>query len=419
VSQLPPPPPPPPVRRPRTVFVGTPGRLRIAAVASVAVCLLLGASLTGTMVSRSRDISTARNHAAQLVRIQAIRSNLTQADAAATNAFLVGGLEPPDQRASYAAGIAGATAAIAQASAGSSDDATTLAKTNQLLAQYAGLIESARANNRQGFPIGSAYLRQASNLLRLQMLPPLATLVADEQARITNAYNLSATESDALIAFVVIALVVLVFIQIWLSAKTRRTFNMGLATATVIVAIAGLVGIGVMAEAQHSAKDVRAGSLAATAAIASARTDAFDAKSEESLTLINRGSGQPFEAEYQTLIADAREALKTKAVDPGLTPLLDAYDTAHVAVRKADDGGNWDGAVTLATGNGKSGTKAAFTAFDTSSKGELAIQASRASRDLGSARDPLDATAGLLFLAGIAAAVLAWRGIAVRLREYR
>jgi len=38
---------------------------------------------------------------------------------------------------------------------------------------------------------------------------------------------------------------------------------------------------------------------------------------------------------------------------------------------------------------------------------------------LSSARGPLAAIAGLLLLAGLASAVLAWRGIAARLREYR
>ena len=40
----------------------------------------------------------------QLVRIQAIQTNVVQADADATNAFLVGGLEPPAQRADYTDG---------------------------------------------------------------------------------------------------------------------------------------------------------------------------------------------------------------------------------------------------------------------------------------------------------------------------
>ena len=42
--------------------------------------------------------------------------------------------------------------------------------------QLHGLIESGRANNRQGFPVGAAYLRSASNSIRANALPPLAAL---------------------------------------------------------------------------------------------------------------------------------------------------------------------------------------------------------------------------------------------------
>ena len=38
------------------------------------------------------------------MRIQAIQTNVVQADADATNAFLVGGLEPAAQRADYTDG---------------------------------------------------------------------------------------------------------------------------------------------------------------------------------------------------------------------------------------------------------------------------------------------------------------------------
>jgi hypothetical protein len=425
MSQMPPMPPAPKARRRRAVFVGTPGRLRLAGVAAVVACLVFGFGATGAVAQRSSAIVDARNHAAQLVRIQDIRSHLTQADAAATNAFLVGGLEPTDQRASYTQGIAGATSAIADASAGSTADAQVLAKTNQLLAQYAGLIESARANNRQGFPIGQAYLRQASNLLRLDMLPPLARLRGAEEARITSSYDDAAQAGDALIVTLVLALVVLLIIQVWLSVKTRRTLNMGLAIATVIVALGGLVGVAAMAAAQHSANNVRFGSLDESDVIAGARTDAFDAKSAESLTLINRGSGQPFETHYKAVMNEAILTLQVTATHASsdtprrLATLLGAYDSAHRAVRAQDDGGNWDAAVRLATSDDPHGTKAAFAAFDASSKSALTDEAAHASDGLNSARRPLDVIAVLMFLAGLAAAVLAWRGIAVRLREYR
>jgi hypothetical protein len=406
----------------RTVFAGTPGRLRVAGAAAVAVCLVFGIASFGAVRDRSSAIADARNHAAQLVRIQDIRSNLTQADAAATNAFLVGGLEPVDQRTSYNEGIAGATASIAAASAGSTVDAQILAKTNQVLAQYAGLIESARANNRQGFPIGAAYLRQASNLLRTEGLPPLAQLVSSEQARITNAYDNATSADDAMIATLALAVLVLAIIQIWLSLKTRRTLNTSLATATAIVVVSGLVGLAAMTLAQHAATDVRTGSLTNTFALATARTDAFDAKSAESLTLINRGSGQPFEQHYQVVMKDANAAMSSISGRPSATTptaTLDTYESAHQLVRAHDDAGDWDAAVRLATTDDAHGTKTTFAAFDATSHLALTGQASHLSDGLNSARRPLGVIAVLLLLAGLASAALAWRGIATRLREYR
>ncbi len=406
----------------RALVAGTPGRLRVAATASVVCCLLFGIASFGSVISRSSAISDARSHGAQLVRIQGLRSSLTQADAAATNAFLVGGLEPVDQRTSYEQGIADATGAIAAASAASTADASVLTKTNQILAQYAGLVESARANNRQGFPIGAAYLRQASNLMRDDALPVLARLVTVEQDRIKSSYDRAGRAEEALVATFALAFVVLAAVQIWLSLKTRRTFNTSLLIASAIVVVAGLVGMTAMTLAETSATDIRSGSLANTVALATARTDAFDAKSAESLTLINRGSGQPFEAHYQAVVGDANAALSsidTRAVATAPIADLDAYETAHMLVRKHDDSGDWDGAVLLATTNDARGTKRAFVAFDTSSSVALTGQAAHVSSGLQSARRALGVVAVLMLLAGVVSAVLAWRGVAVRLREYR
>ena len=128
--------------------------------------------------------TTPARNAEQLVRIQTIRTNLVKADANATNAFLVGGLEPPAVRDAYADGIATTARTLAEASAARSDDATALERVNRVLTEYTGLIEAARANNRQGFPVGAAYLRQASRVLRDDALPTLATLVQVEQRRV-------------------------------------------------------------------------------------------------------------------------------------------------------------------------------------------------------------------------------------------
>ena len=65
-----------------------------------------------------------------------------------------------------------------------------MAEISAQLAAYTALVESARANNRQGFPIGSGYLREASSLMQTSLLPGaekiytanLATLTEDQRA---------------------------------------------------------------------------------------------------------------------------------------------------------------------------------------------------------------------------------------------
>ena len=93
----------------------TPGRMRALAALGVVVAVTFG--LAGGQAFRSADgaLDRAGANTDQLVRIQAIQTNLVQADADATNAFLVGGLEPPAQRADYLRAVGSATRLIAEA----------------------------------------------------------------------------------------------------------------------------------------------------------------------------------------------------------------------------------------------------------------------------------------------------------------
>ena len=59
-------------------------------------------------------------------------------------------------RARYQQALADAASALADATAGATDSATrtAVAEISAQLAAYTGLVESARANNLQGFPSG-------------------------------------------------------------------------------------------------------------------------------------------------------------------------------------------------------------------------------------------------------------------------
>jgi len=333
------------VRAARNAFAGTPGRLRLAGIATVLACLVFGLFAFVAATTRANALANARADAAQLVRVQSIRTNLVFADANLTNAFLVGGLEPPSARAAYEQGIATASKTLADAANDSTADAKVLGNVNQVITRYTGLVESARANNRLGYPLGAAYLRQATNLLRSDALPPLAALGQTEQARVNHAYSDSAGATAWLVAGLVIALVVLLVTQVWLSVRTRRTFNPPLVIATALVLVIGIAVAGVLAWSQGKAKDTRGGAYFATLGLATARIDAFDAKSAESLALIARGQGQAYNASFDNLSANVTAVLDDAARRGGADEKAAQewfrdYLAVHTRVCAADDGGH-------------------------------------------------------------------------------
>ena len=238
---------------------------------------------------------------------------------------------------------------------------------NDVITRYTGLVESARSNNRLGFPLGAAYLRQATNLLRTDALPPLEDLGKTEQARIAHSYSASAHAMYWLVAGLVVALAVLIVAQVWLAGRTRRLFNLPLVTATAAVLVVGLVLVGLMAWSQSKANKTRSNAYFATVELATARIDAFDAKSAESLTLIARGSGGAYDANYKDLAANAGAILKD-AAEPRRHERASRAEGVHRRIRRctteiraADNNGDWDGAVAIATGTKPTDANAVFS----------------------------------------------------------
>ena len=100
------------------------------------------------------------------------------------------------------------------------------------------------------------------------------------------------------------------------------------------------------------------------------------------------------------------------------------YAETHGLIRKADDGGQWEDAVKLATGSGATtpgaiSANATFDAFDSSSAAALTSSSRAASDSLDAPRTWLPFAAWLGLLVGVAAAVSAWWGVSLRLEEYR
>ncbi len=395
----------------------TPRRLRLLSLAVIVAGLVVGLVGALTFAYLAFSLHRAEADADQLIRVQKIQTNLLAADATATNAFLVGGLEPPVQRAAYDQAMVTASALIAEAARAQPADSEALAALNQELVSYAASIEQARANNRQGLPIGAQYLRASSAQLRGTAIPILDNLVSSNADRATG-------EMDARIGYlaVVIALLGLaavVSIQVWIARRFRRTINTGLlaSSATLAVAlVAALIGV---QQLNSSVKAIQDGDYTALNAAAAARIDANNAKSNESLTLIARGSGQSFETAWTAAADSVTQNLSILVGQGSLERQWTNYVKVHRAIREQDDSGSWDAAVAQATGTGKDSANTAFGTFDKNLAAYVEQVSQTTAASLSDRQPGLVIGSILIFLAGLAASLLGRAGIAVRLKEYR
>ncbi len=406
----------------RTSLTGTPGLLRAGLAASLIALLIFALLAADSMSSRRQALRDAKDAAAQTVLIQQVQTSLVEADSLAANAFLVGGIEPSTLRDGYQQGIATASQALATASANASaGELSDLESVNAALVRYTGLIESARANNRQAFPVGVAYLRQASQLLTTEIVPTLEQVSSSTEQRVDAAFERSGSARWGIWIAGLIAIAALVACQLLLAKVTRRTLNLGLLVGTVLLVVAFFWGAISMSSAASTANDARDGSYEMATDVAAARIDAFAAKSNESLALINRGSGASFEEGWQALIDDATAALG-RSDDPSLQGVLDdlgAYVEVHGQIRALDDEGQWDDAVALATGFDSGQSNAVFATFAASSASVLGDAATDVERQLADAADPLGATRTVVLVLSLLAAVAVVWGFNLRMKEYR
>jgi hypothetical protein len=403
-------------------FEGTPGRMRAFLILAAAMSVVFGLAAAQGFRQSDGALDRAEANAAQLVRIQAIHTNLVSANADATNAFLVGGLEPPAQRQHFVDSMANAAALITEAATAQPADQKALGALNQTLVTYEGLIEQARANNRQGLPIGSQYLKDANAVLQNDSLPLVKALVQANEERVDTEFDGVGQGTIWVVVSGLLALVVFVITLRWLARRTHRYVNVPIAAGALLVLLTTIVGGFALSNAASDASATGDDAYAKTLALSRARIAAYDARSNESLTLIARGSGDAFDKAYNDAAAVVDDQLgKASGTTDGLQDLWSAYKDVHGEVRKADKNGDWDSAVALAVGSeeNKNDSVDKFSAFDTSSAAQLQTTSEAVSDELTDARDGLPPIGWLGLPIGIVAALLVAWGMSQRLGEYR
>jgi hypothetical protein len=402
----------------------------MASIAFVIVAVAAGVVGGVAMLSRQRAANTAVNTAEPLVvDAQTVDVAMSDANTTIAGGFLAGPVIPVavqtrfDQDMSEAA--AALTAASQRAGTGGaiSQQLTTLTSG---LPIYEGTVATAEADNRLGFPVATAYLAEANNLMRTQLLPAASALYDSEQARLSHDDSRADDSTLVVVVLILLGLVVVAALLMHadVSRRFRRVINPGLAAAVVIIVA---VAVWAVIAAVASGRAVAAAEHRGTAPLSlltRARILSQQARADDELTLVTRDSDQSYQKDYVTTTASLGTLVHTPA--HGWTASEDAdfhtatsamvtYSREHGTIRSLDQQGQLLSAIS--TDQSKAAEAAAQVDAPLSDGVNAAVIAF-GHNDRTASDDLTGLALGCVVLMAIAAvAVLA--GLEPRIREYR
>ncbi|MFH8573152.1 hypothetical protein [Streptomyces sp. NPDC017993] len=432
----------------RAAATTEPGRLRVIGAVLALLVVVFGAvtawqvsdraAAADDVVERSQPLSA---DAASIYR------SLADADTTAAGGFLAGGEERRTTRERYAADIATASELLVKASAntrGSDAAGRLISRLSRQLPRYAGLVETARTNNRQGLPLGGAYLRYANEQMRTELLPAARALYDAETGRLSADYGAAKAWPWWALASGVVALGVLGWAQRRHYRRTNRVLNRGLvaasaASAAVLVwLVAGhaMARSGLSESYEHGARSLRV--------LNEARIDALQARGDENLTLVARGAVLTkdqkdfYEVGFVSGMTDLAGAGRGGAAagsrlgvaaaladdEAGRRPVREAlshvreWQERHAQARAADDRGDYEQAVAKVIGTDRP-TRESFDRVDAELQRALVHEQGEFRSAADGGRGAFRGLAVGAAVLGVLAAVGAVLGIGRRLSEYR
>jgi hypothetical protein len=376
----------------------------------------------GTVVSASEPLT---HDALQ------IWQSLSDANDAAGAAVLSGALPPQAVLERY-------TGDINQAKRDITDAAARGAPMSEIEALQVGLtsytdeVSKAEANDLLGFPVGAGYFRQASAQMTGQLLPTAHDLYTLEDARLATA-SAQATGLP-LVVITILAGIALGYAYYrcarWLTQRTHRVLNGGLAVAGAVAVLALLWLVSAFFVGRSDLLAAQSQGSTPVIALASADIATAKAHTDEALTLIDNSGDDSYQTGFTALqknLGPGPGTLLTKAqsATAGSPAAADAsaaarqaqaWFTAHKAVRTTDDEGQHQDAVTMVlSGQAKQAYASVSADLGNAITADDAAFASDASSGQGafSGLGP-----GIIAATLVMVAALVW-GLSRRLAEYR
>ncbi len=262
----------------------------------VCVALLLAAMLLGVGVHRDAMRTVGRDAAPSIIAAQHIKAALADMDADALDELL----SPPEAvagavRAYEAKRVEAADALISAAgNITYGDSERRPIQTLEIgMGTYERLIQKSRDDHEARRLEATEDYREAARLLDETLLPAADALDQANHDVLERTYSQQATTSFAARAFVLLtgllALAAMVIVQVFLSRRTRRTFNPLLLLATLLLLGVTVWALAAMGGEQGELKVAKEDAFTSIHALWRARALAYEAKSDESRSLYDPG----------------------------------------------------------------------------------------------------------------------------------
>ncbi len=262
-----------PVQRPPTAPASTgravpviagrsiPATLVRLRAATAALCALVAALAAVLLVLGWQANRAAAADTEQLIRAQGIETNLLAADALATNAFLVGGLEPPEHRAAYDAAVDAAAREHRRRRRGPARRPPGARR-----AQHRGpalrLDDGARPGQQPPRAAGRRGIPPVGEQGPAGHRAPARRGARHGQRRPGPRPRWAASTPGSSSCAALLVLVVLGLVNQWVARRFRRRVNLGLAGAAAAVVLLAAGGVATAASVAGSNTTVRTTSYA-------------------------------------------------------------------------------------------------------------------------------------------------------------
>jgi hypothetical protein len=431
----------------------TPTRLWLLAVQLACEAVLLGLAGAGAVataqdaVGRSSDqhrlhlsLADADRYSAEeyLSNAGCTTTDPAWNDAAHTKlTYCAGSVEVTGARTHYQDAMASTTAELKQVATdagGGSQASQRFQELDARLTEYTGLVETGRANTRQGYPVGGAYLRAAS----ASMLQPGDGILArvDAMDGLDTSDQEPAAGPLALVLLLAALLVTLVLVHRHVSRRFRRRYSAPLVAAVaVLLPMTAWTGVLVFEVGQVPGV-AQSQTLARWHGLLRADALAHDVAAEQSFALVPGGSETPVDAGMKRLGDLVRSEAGRAAPGPEQAAAARAeadyrlMAATHDTIEADGIAGRFGDAIELVTAGGppacgQRGFDGCFARFDASMSRVIQVDQGALAAALGLGSDPGGVSVGAggavrLLPLGLGAAVvlLVGAGLLPRIREY-